>query len=117
MHALLFSDTGKKYVDTLRGDTLVPVIKVATATFALLDVDADSGAVSVMTDSGEMKEDANLGRASEEESISGNKWDSVGMDIILRYEAGESLKVTVFSALGREIVVDAKTDTDDVEEA
>ena len=35
-------------------------------------------------------------------------WDAVGMDIIARNEAGQTLEVTVFSAMGRDVVVDVR---------
>ena len=106
-------ETGKLYVDTLRGDTMVPVLKVSTTTYTLLDVDASDGSCSLMDAQGEVKDDARLGLAPDSECAGDKKWDAIGLDLIAKYEAGESLQVTVFSAMGKDVIVDFKVEEAD----
>ena len=105
----LHMTTGKLYQDTIVGTVLVPVLKVKFKQFTLLDVDASDGAVSLLDDEGVLKEDATLMSAPD----SLEPFDSVGMDLIRRNKQGEELCVIVFSALGRDVVVEVKKDEDD----
>ena len=106
-------ETGKKYVDTVRGDVAIPVVKWENSSWQLLDVDASDGMVSLMDDEGTMKEDANLRRAMEDdEGAAGAPWDAVGMETIERFEAGEELTVVVFSALGKDVIAEVKVAED-----
>ena len=84
--------TGKKYEDTLNlsaGFHGVPVPVTSKATFALCDVDSRTGFISLLTDDGETKEDVSLTRAED-----GAAFDALGAEVLARFEAGESLKVS-----------------------
>ena len=70
--------------------------------FALLDVDAASGDLSLLTDGGDTKEDVSLSRNEEDSSM----FDAIGSEVVKRFEAGESLKVGVLSIMGKELVVE-----------
>jgi translation elongation factor P/translation initiation factor 5A len=98
--------TGKLYQDTIVGTVLVPVLKVKFKQYTLLDVDISDGSVSLMDDDGALKEDAVLMKSPD----SLNQFDTVGMQLIERNNNGEELLVTVFSALGRDVVVEFKKD-------
>jgi translation elongation factor P/translation initiation factor 5A len=101
--------TGKLYQDTIVGTVLVPVLKVRFKQYTLLDVDVTDGSVSVMDEEGVLKEDAVL--MPSPDSI--DPFDPVGMDLIARNRQGEDLAVVIFSALGRDVVVEVKKDDDD----
>ena len=83
----------------------VPVM--SKATFALMDVDASSGFLSLLTDGGDTKEDVALSRAED-----GVAFDALGAEVVQRFEAGESLKITVLSIMGKELVDGVSRDTD-----
>ena len=65
--------------------------------------------VSLLDDAtGSTKDDANLlavGGGEDGGDGGGGGWDAVGTEVLRRYEAGETLSVTIFSSLGREVVV------------
>ena len=87
---------------------LPPTMPITTkASYALCDVDVSSGFLSLLTDSGDTKEDVKLGRAED-----GKEFDSVGQEIVQRFEAGEALKVTVLSIMGKDIVDGVTKDTE-----
>ena len=98
--------TGKLYQDTIVGTVMVPVLKVKFKQYTLLDIDTSDGSVSLMDDEGKLKEDAVLGAAPD----SMDPFDTIGMDCIKRYQAGEELIVVIFTALGRDVVVEVKKD-------
>ena len=58
-----------------------------------------------MDNDGETKEDVSLVRAE-----NGEDWNEVAAQTIERFEAEESLIVTVFKALGKEVVTEVKAD-------
>ncbi len=58
-----------------------------------------------MDGEGETKEDVSLVRAE-----NGTDWNEVAAETIQRFEAGESLNVTVFKALGKEVVSSVKAE-------
>eukprot|EP00930_Biecheleria_cincta_P094568 TRINITY_DN8585_c0_g1_i1.p1 TRINITY_DN8585_c0_g1~~TRINITY_DN8585_c0_g1_i1.p1 ORF type:complete len:124 (-),score=33.75 TRINITY_DN8585_c0_g1_i1:18-389(-) len=68
--------TGKKYEDiinlTAGFSGLLDIPAVKTAEFVVMDVDTKTGALSLLTDEGEAKEDANLGKAE-----NGKDWHCV----------------------------------------
>ena len=100
--------SGKKYEDTINctaGFHGIDVPVTSKATFSLLDVDVASGFLSLLTEAGETKEDAALGRAED-----GEAFDEIGCEIQRRFEAGEALKVTVLSIMEKELVVDVSKD-------
>ena len=74
--------------------------------YTLLDVDKASGYLSLLTDGGATKEDAALGRGE-----GGEDFDSVGTEILRRFDAGEGLKVTVLAIMGKDLVIDVVKDT------
>ena len=101
--------TGKKYEDTLNlsaGFHGINVPVTSKATFALCDVDASTGFLSLLTDDGETKEDVSLTRAED------GGFDALGAEVVQRFEAGESLKVTVLSIMGQDMVDGVAKDMD-----
>eukprot|EP00927_Polykrikos_kofoidii_P045058 TRINITY_DN38915_c0_g1_i1.p1 TRINITY_DN38915_c0_g1~~TRINITY_DN38915_c0_g1_i1.p1 ORF type:complete len:158 (+),score=38.49 TRINITY_DN38915_c0_g1_i1:179-652(+) len=102
--------TGKKYEDTLNltaGFHGIDVPVTTKAAFTVLDVDATSGFLSLLDASGETKEDAALSRAED-----GIAFDEVGDEVLRRFSAGESLKVTVLTIMDKDIVIEVSADTD-----
>eukprot|EP00933_Yihiella_yeosuensis_P004726 TRINITY_DN10912_c0_g1_i1.p1 TRINITY_DN10912_c0_g1~~TRINITY_DN10912_c0_g1_i1.p1 ORF type:complete len:159 (-),score=41.25 TRINITY_DN10912_c0_g1_i1:131-607(-) len=101
--------TGKKYEDILNltagfsGLLDVPVVK--TSEYVVMDVDAKTGALSLLTEEGEAKDDANLAKAE-----NGKDFDEVGMQVCKLFMDGESIKVTVMTAMGKDIVIEVKKD-------
>lgn len=71
-----------------------------------MDIDSSDGTLSLLTDSGEPKEDALLSKAED------GSWDAVGAECVKRFEDGEALKVTVLSIMGKDLVVEVSRDTD-----
>ena len=76
--------------------------------YMLLDVDSDTGFVSLLTDEGETKEDAQLSRAQGDADE--QAWDEVGAETVRRFEEGESLKLTLLSIMGKDLVVKCEQD-------
>ena len=103
--------SGKKYEDTLNltaGFHGIDVPVTSKAAFALCDVDAGTGFLSLLTDSGDTKEDVALSRAGD----GSGSFDALGEEIKQRFEDGEALKVTVLSIMGNDIVDGVSKDTD-----
>ena len=86
----------------------VPV--VSKCWYSLIDVDTDSGFVTLLTDDGETKEDTALSRATDDDDET--EFDAVGADVVARFEDGEALKVLVLSIMGKELVVQVMRDVD-----
>ena len=82
----------------------VPV--TTKAQYSLMDVDSETGFLSLLTDSGDCKEDVGLMKNEEDGSF-----DELGQEVISKFDAGESLKLTVLSLLGRDVVVACDVDT------
>jgi len=102
--------TGKKYEDTLNlsaGFHGIDVPVTTKASYALCDVDVSTGFLSLLTDAGETKEDVALSRAED-----GKAFDALGAEVVERFEAGESLKVTVLSIMGKDLVDGVMKDAD-----
>jgi translation initiation factor 5A len=100
--------TGKKYDDTLNltaGFHGIDAPVTRKATYALMDVDAGTGFLSLLTDGGSTKEDAALGRAED------GSYDEVGSEIVRRFGEGEALKVSVLTIMGKDLVVEVAKDT------
>ena len=95
----------------------VPV--TTKATYSLLDCDADTGFLSLLTEGGDCKEDVSLVMNNDGEDMTssrgvtngGTTFDDMGTEVLRRFEEGESLKLTVLSLLGKDIVVACETDT------
>ena len=105
MHAF----TGKKYEDTLNltaGFHGIDAPVTNKAQYGLMDVDSETGFLSLLTDSGDNKEDVNLWKGEDGE------WDAIGAEIIRRFEEGEALKVTVLTLMGKSLVVEVTKDVD-----
>ena len=102
-------DTGKKYEDTLNltaGFHGIDVPVTSKASYALCDVDTQTGFLSLLTDGGDTKEDVALSRADD------GSFDALGAEIAQRFSEGEALKVTVLSIMGKELVDGVSKDTD-----
>ena len=64
-------------------------------------MDGRSGCVSVMLSSGDVKEDLSLGKSED-----GMGWDTVGIELLKRFEDGEEIKVVVQEILGKEYILE-----------
>ena len=100
--------TGKPYEDTRNltagfHGTDVPV--TIKAQYSLMDVDSDTGFLSLLTDSGDCKEDVGLVKNED------GSFDELGQEVISKFEAGEALKLTVLSILGKDVVIACDVDT------
>merc|ERR1712051_466341 len=101
----LHVDTGKKYEDTLLATLRIDEILVNKSEYSVLDVDGRSGCVSVMLSSGDVKEDLSLGKSED-----GMGWDTVGIELLKRFEDGEEIKVVVQEILGKEYILEVRAD-------
>uniref|UniRef100_A0A7S0SPD9 Translation initiation factor 5A C-terminal domain-containing protein n=1 Tax=Mantoniella antarctica TaxID=81844 RepID=A0A7S0SPD9_9CHLO len=100
--------TGKVYEDTLNltaGFHGIDVPLTSKAAYGLLDCDADTGFLSLLTDSGDCKEDVGLVRNAED-----GMFDEMGAEVLRRFQAGEALRLMVLSLLGKEVVVGVDVD-------
>ena len=100
--------TGKLYEDTLNltaGFHGIDVPVTVKAQYSLMDVDSDTGFLSLLTDSGDCKEDVGLVK------IEDGSFDGLGQEVISKFEAGEALKLTVLSILGKDVVIACDVDT------
>jgi hypothetical protein len=70
--------------------------------YDVLDVDTHEGTVSVLTKSGDTKDDLNLDKSDNPNE----KYNAVCQDLVDRFEDGEELKVTVQVAMGQETIVE-----------
>ncbi|KAB7493965.1 UNVERIFIED_CONTAM: hypothetical protein RMT77_015581 [Armadillidium vulgare] len=89
----LFS--GKKYEDICPSTHNMDVPVVKRADYQLVDISAD-GYLSLMLESGELREDIKLPEGD------------LGADIKQRFEGGEDMLLTVMKAMGEETVVAIK---------
>ena len=100
--------TGKPYEDTLNltaGFHGIDVPVTIKAQYSLMDVDSDTGFLSLLTDSGDCKEDVGLVKNED------GSFDELGQEVISKFEAGEALKLTVLSILGKDVVIACDVDT------
>ena len=100
--------TGKLYEDTLNltaGFHGIDVPVTVKAQYSLMDVDSDTGFLSLLTDSGDCKEDVGLVKNED------GSFDELGQEVISKFEAGEALKLTVLSILGKDVVIACDVDT------
>jgi translation initiation factor 5A len=81
------------------------------AAYSLLDCEADTGNLSLLTEGGDCKEDVSLVKIVDEGAGGGEKLDEMGAEVLRRFEEGEALKLTVLSLLGRDVVVGCDADT------
>jgi len=91
--------TDKKYEDMCPTSHNMDVPNVARREFQLLDLDPDSGSVSVLTESGDTKDDLNLPRST------AGPLEEVGTKLIEAHEAGKSLLLTVMCAMNQEKII------------
>ena len=99
--------TGKSYEDTLNltaGFHGIDVPVTVKAQYSLLDADPDTGFLSLLTDSGDCKEDVGLARGED------GAFDDLGKEVIRRFEAGEALRLTVLSLMGKDVVIACDAD-------
>ena len=100
--------TGKPYEDTLNltaGFHGIDVPVTIKAQYSLMDVDSDTGFLSLLTDSGDCKEDVGLVKNED------GSFDELGQEVISKFETGEALKLTVLSILGKDVVIACDVDT------
>jgi len=91
--------TGKKYEDIVPSTHCTTVPNVSRAEYSLLDI-TDDGFLSLMTESGETKDDLKLPEFP----------DGFAGEIQTKFEQGLSLVVTVLTACGHEQVIAIKED-------
>ena len=70
-----------------------------------MDIDSDTGFLSLLTDSGDCKEDVGLVKNED------GSFDELGQEVISKFEAGKALKLTVLSILGKDVVIACDVDT------
>ena len=92
--------TGKKYEDCHPTSHNIDVPRVTRIEYQLLNV--DGGRVSLLTDSGETKDDLDLPKDTD-----GNH-DDVAKSIISLFADGKNISVSVICAVGQEKIVAAK---------
>jgi translation initiation factor 5A len=92
--------TGKKYEDSNPTSANIDVPRVVRNEYQLLNV--DGARVSVLTDSGETKEDLNLPKDTE-----GNE-DETAKKIKQLFDEGKNVVVSVISSIGLEKIIEAK---------
>ena len=102
--------TRKTYEDTVNltaGFHGIDVPVTSKRAFSLMDVDVETGFLSLLTDAGDCKEDVGLSRAGEDATNNGahNAFDEIGAEVVRRFEAGDALRVTVLSLLGKDVVI------------
>merc|ERR1712198_392519 len=90
--------TGKKYEDICPSTHNMDVPVVKRANYQLIDI-TDDGFVSLMADSGEIREDIKKPESD------------LGAAIQKDYDEGKELLVTVLGAMGEELVISFKTNT------
>ena len=74
--------------------------------YSVLDVDGRSGCVSVMLSNGvDVKEDLSLGKSEDDMG-----WDTVGIELLKRFEDGEEIKVVVQTLLGKEYILEVRAE-------
>ena len=66
---------------------------------------AEAGCVCVMLSSGDVKEDLCLGKSED-----GMGWNTVGIELLKRFEDGEEIKVVVQEILGKEYIFEVRVD-------
>lgn len=93
--------TGKKYEDMCPCSHNMEVPNVARNEFQLLDIDADTGSMSVLLDNGDTKDDLNLPKDTEDDRQTSDKLQAA-------FDEGKSLLITVLCAMDQEKVVDFK---------
>lgn len=93
--------TGKKYEDSCPTSHNVEVPNITRVEYQLLNV-ADDGQISLLTDSGETKEDLDLPKDHE------GKDEEVAVIIRQLFEEGKNVIVSVVGACGVEKVISAK---------
>lgn len=91
--------TNKKYEDFMATSHTMMVPNINRAEYSLLDIDED-GAVSLMTDDGETKDDLNLPPN-----------DELAEEMKKLFDEGQNLLVSVLSACGTEQIMTVKQDT------
>mmetsp|Transcript_25936 Transcript_25936/g.34024 ORF Transcript_25936/g.34024 Transcript_25936/m.34024 type:complete len:164 (+) Transcript_25936:130-621(+) len=92
--------TGKKYEDIVPSTHCTTVPNVSRAEYSLLDIQ-DDGFMSLMTDSGDTKDDLKLPDHPE----------GFADEIQSKFDEGQNLIVTVLKAMGHEQVIAIKEDS------
>ncbi|CAE7212838.1 ELF5A-1 [Symbiodinium natans] len=92
--------TGKKYEETSQTSHSMEVPVVTKTEYPLMNLNADTGAVSLLQDNGELKIDLNLpgaGKANEEDTLQADILRAFGNDLLIT--------VVVIAACGMEKIV------------
>ena len=107
--------TGKMYEDTINLTAGFHGIDVPVTTkrdYSLMDLDRETGFLSLLTETGDCKEDVGLTRGPLADQPGGEAFDDIGMEIRGRFDDGDALRVVVLSVMGKELVVGVETDND-----
>jgi len=91
--------TNKKYEDMCPSTHNMEVPNLSRTEFQLLDVDADTGNVSVLLENGDTKDDLNLPKDTS------GQWEEHAQSMITFFEEGKSLLVTVLTSMDQEKIV------------
>lgn len=91
--------SGKKYEDMCPSTHNMEVPNLSRTEYQLLDLDPDSGSVSVLLENGDTKDDLNLPKDS-----NGN-FEEHAADLVKQFEDGKTLLVTVLKSMDQEKVV------------
>lgn len=94
--------TNKKVEDAVPCSHNMEVPNVNRVEYTLLDLDPDTGSVSVLTESGDTKDDLNLPKET-----SGN-YEPHAQDLIKAFEDGKGLLLTVMCAMNQEKIISFK---------
>ena len=114
-HWDLFQTYLKLYEDTLNltaGFHGIDVPVTSKRAYSLMDLDRETGFLSLLTETGDCKEDVGLTRSPLADQPGGEPFDEVGMAISRRFDEGDALRVVVLSVMGKELVVGAEADND-----
>jgi len=91
--------TDKKVEDMTPSSHNMEVPNVARTEYQLIDLDEETGAVSVLLENGDTKDDLNLAKRTD-----GN-YEEVSEKIIAAFNNGDALLLTVLAAMAKEKIV------------
>lgn len=94
--------TGKKYEDMCPASHNMDVPNVTRAEYQLLDINMDDGTISLLTDSGDTKDDLNLPAGTD------GQYEEICDQISTAFNDGKDLKIIVLMACGKEKVVEMR---------
>jgi len=91
--------TNKKYEDMCPSTHSMEIPNLSRTEFQLIDMDADTGTVSVLLENGDTKDDLNLPKDTS------GQYEDHAKEIIAAFDEGKSLLLTVLKSMDQEKVV------------